>query len=680
MANEETKVKKNLEKSPLIGSIAEPTVLDTSARIDIDTNKELMDTIIEAGLSNKLDTSEIENFTRMSNVREQIYQMIDTMMQDSSVSAIVRTYAEDVCETADNGHVIWAESADPKVSKFVNYLLDLINADKKLFGWAYSLIEYGDVYLRLYRESDNEDKFFKSDRINRVNSTRNILNEDMTFNQDFDEKDDELNESIQMNIRPISDHYSYFVDMVPDPSTMYELIKLGKTHGYIETPNTDVAMNFLETTNMTGQNTATVANYKMKSNDINIFQADDFVHAYLADNTSRFPETVNIISDDDPENTNTKNYSYTVRRGKSMLYDSYKVWREKTLLESAILLTRITRSSLIQKVQVEVGDMSKEKAHNTLRNIKQLFEQKTTVDPNSSMSEYTNPGAIVNYVYLTTHGGQGAVSVESIGGDINIKDLADLDNWTNKFYSAYGIPKQYFGYTDDAAGFNGGSSLSIISSVYSKGVKRVQNALIQAITDCINLFLIDKGYPSYINRFVLKMKAPVTQEEKDYRESLTNQVSAVSNFYSLFADVEDKPRKLRILKELTATLNYGDGITAELDGEIKDAEAQKKKAEEDELAKQAEEEAANNGGGGADMSFDTSGSSEPEESAEPSTDEFDLGMSSVTTEEQATESFTTNGGKVLLTEDLPDLESLTEDDDLPTPEELNKDIDFTKNV
>ena len=676
MANE-AKTKKTIEKSPLIGSIAEPTVLDSKARIDIDTNKELMDTIIEAGLSNQLDTSKLEEFTRMSNVREQMYQMIDTMMQDSSVSAIVRTYAENVCEAADNGHVIWVESADPKVSKFVNYLLDAINADKKMFGWAYALIEYGDIYIRLYRESDEADIFFKADKINKVNSTRNVLNEDMTFNQDFDEKEDELNESIQMNIRPAADHYSYFVDMVPDPSTMYELVKLGKTHGYIETPNTDVSMNFLETTNMTGQNTATAANYKMKSNDINIFQADDFVHAYLSDNTSRFPETVNIIADDNLESTSTKSYAYTVRRGKSMLYDSYKVWREKTLLESAIMLTRITRSSLIQKVQVEVGDMSKEKAHATLRNIKQLFEQKATLDPNASMSEYTNPGAIVNYVYLTTHGGQGAVSVESIGGDINIKDLADLDNWTNKFYSSYGIPKQYFGYTDDAAGFNGGSSLSIISSIYSKGVKRVQNALIQALTDCINLFLIDKGYPSYMNRFVLKMKSPSTQEEKDYRDSLTNQISAISNFYSLFADIEDKPRKLRILKELTATLNYGDGITTEIDGEIKEAEVQKKKAEEEELAKQEEEAAAN---GGLDLGGSNEAPAKEEASAETEEasggEDFDLGMSSVATEE----GLTNNGGKLVLTEDLPDLDALMEDEDLPTPEDLNKDIDFTKNV
>ena len=28
-----------------------------------------------------------------------------------------------------------------------------MNVDKNIFGWTYCLLKYGDVYLRLYRES-----------------------------------------------------------------------------------------------------------------------------------------------------------------------------------------------------------------------------------------------------------------------------------------------------------------------------------------------------------------------------------------------------------------------------------------------------------------------------------------------------------------------------------------------
>ena len=131
---EEKEIKQKKPKSSLIGNQAKPTVLDSTTKLDIDTNKVLMDTIIEAGLNSTLDTAALERFTTISNSRDQIYQLIDTMCHDSAVSSIVRTYAEDVCEPADSGHVVWCESADPNISKFVNYLLNVINVDKNIFS------------------------------------------------------------------------------------------------------------------------------------------------------------------------------------------------------------------------------------------------------------------------------------------------------------------------------------------------------------------------------------------------------------------------------------------------------------------------------------------------------------------------------------------------------------------
>ena len=103
----ETKTKKpSKSKSSLIGNQAKPVVLDSTTKLDIDTNKVLIDNIIEAGLQSKLDISAIDKFTSISNTRDQVYQLIDTMCNDSAVSAIIRTYTDDVCEVADNGHIV----------------------------------------------------------------------------------------------------------------------------------------------------------------------------------------------------------------------------------------------------------------------------------------------------------------------------------------------------------------------------------------------------------------------------------------------------------------------------------------------------------------------------------------------------------------------------------------------
>lgn len=644
----------------LIGSQTQPITLDNTTTLDIDVNKTLADNIIEAGLTSKLDVAALENFTTISNSRDQIYQLIDTMSQDSSVAAILRTYAEDVCEPADNGHVIWCEANDPKVSKFVNYLLNTMNADKNMFGWTYALLKYGDVYLRLYRESDYADALFNTDTVNKTNSVRNTLNEAFDMSIEEDPKKETLDEAVKLNLHAASDPYSYYVEAVDDPGTMFELTKFGKTYGYIETPNESA--NVDNTSSFTGVTTSGTYNFRMKSADVNVYQADDFVHACLEDNFTRYPETVDLFVDKD----GTKSQSYSVRRGKSLLYDSYKIWREKALLENAALLNRITRSSVVRKVGVEVGDMPKEQVQQTLRRVKEMMEQKSALNVGNSMNEYNNPGPMENNIYFATHGGQGNITVEAVGGDVEVKNLADLDWWNNKFYSSYGIPKQYFGWTDDGAGFNGGTSLTILSSVYAKGVKRVQNAMIQALTDAINLFLLNKGLKSYLNNFTLRMKAPITQEEIDYRADLSNKINAISSMQGLFTDIEDKPRRLRILKALLAGLDYGDDINAEIDAEIKAIE---------EAAAQAALEAENAEAEGAEGEATETGGEEVEAAEEPAED-MDLGS----LEELNLEAFNVGTGDILLEEQevLTDSTLLTEDD-LPSPSDLDAEKDFSEN-
>ena len=659
MAEEKPK-KSSKSKSSLIGNQAKPVVLDSTTKLDIDTNKVLIDNIIEAGLSSRLDVSALDRFTSISNARDQVYQLIDTMCNDSAVSAIVRTYTDDVCEMADNGHIVWCESSDPNISKFVNYLLNIMNVDKQIGKWVYCLIKYGDVYLRLYRESDYHDVLF-----NKVDRTKQALNE-----------------AVNLSIHSADDNYSYYVEMVADPSTMFELTRHGQTFGYIETPNQpnniDMTSYVGGTTGMMSGNSNGAYTFAWKTSDVNVYQADDFVHAALEDNISRFPETVDLFYEDLEDtkttrrktgsNTGTGSQSYTVRRGKSLLYDSYKIWREKALLEAAVLLSRITRSGIVRKVAVEVGDMPKEQVQQTLRRVKELFEQRTAYSSDKSMSEYTNPSPVENFIYYATHNGQGAISVESVGGDYDPKQLTDLDWWNNKFYASFGIPKQYFGFTDDGAGFNGGTSLSIISSVFAKGVKHIQNAILQAVTDLINLILFNKGCKAYLNNFVLKMRAPLTQEEIDYRTHVNDRANAISNINSLFTDVETKSRRLTILKSLVSSLDLGDTVTVEIQKEIEAAiESEKKEAE----AAKAEEAAAAN----SEEAPEESGSEEaPEESGEE--EALDLDLEPMPDEEVKEESFADNGGSTVLTED----QDLFEDDDLPTPEEADSNRDFTENL
>lgn len=495
--------------------------------IGVDVNNEFYNNIIEAGLQSKLDMSEIQSFTQASSNRNLIYDLLDTMCEDPTIAAVLETYAEDATEYNDDGRIVWCESPDSDVTKLVTYFLDTMNIDKNVYKWVHSLCKYGDVYIRLYRESEYEDPIFHTDE---EEKEKEVLNEDVKI--------------VSYNKK---DKYAHYVEMAPNPAEIFELTRFSKTCGYIRAET----MSYNKTDNLVLPRYI----YKFKQKDIEIFDAKTYVHGCLEDNSSRTPEEVDIFIDNDSEKADTGvSASYTVKRGQSLLYNVFKIWRELMLLENSILLNRVSKSSIVRVVGVEVGDMPKEKVQLQLQKVKQLIEQKTAIKESKAMSEYTDPGPIENNIYVPTHNGIGALTTSQIGGDVDVKSLADLDYFKNKYFGALRVPKQYFGDTDDSAGFNGGESLSLISARYAKMVKRIQNTMTQMITDMINLMLIDKGLDSYVNKFTIKMQPPTTSEERDRRENLSNKIAVVNDIMSLLTDIEDPVAKLKILKVLLSSV------------------------------------------------------------------------------------------------------------------------------
>ena len=213
--------------------------------------------------------------------------------------------------------------------------------------------------------------------------------------------------------------------------------------------------------------------------------------------------------------------------------------------------------------------MDKTQVGPTLARIKQLMEQKSAINTGKSFSEYTNPGPMENNIYVPIReGGKGNISIQSLGGDIDVKGLSDIDYFNNLFFGGLSVPKQFFSFTDDNAGFSGGESLSLISSRYAKMVKRIQNTIIQALTDAINLMLLDKGLDSYINKFELQMVSPTTTEEKDRMDTLSTRINSIRDTMDLLADIDDPVIRLKITKELLSNVINDEEIISLLEDEI----------------------------------------------------------------------------------------------------------------
>ena len=297
---------------------------------DVDLNKTLYDNIINAAECSQLDLNAFDSLNQTANNRNELYNMIDAMCEDGIISAIVETYAEDATERNDAGNTVWVESPDPDVAKCVEYFLDTLNVNKNIYKWTYSLCRYGDVYLRLYRQSEYNDDLFTCK-----------------------DKKKELNEDLKIIDYKRNDSYAHYMEMVANPAQMFELTRFGKTVGYVKAPvqagvlNKDEVTQFMNFT------------YNFKQQDLELYPATEFVHASLEDDIGRDEETVNIFLNNDDYNSNTNAKTYKVRKGNSLLANVFKIWRELNLLQASVLLNRLTKSSIVRMINIEVGDMPK---------------------------------------------------------------------------------------------------------------------------------------------------------------------------------------------------------------------------------------------------------------------------------------------------------------------------------
>lgn len=468
---------------------------------NIDLNNDI-GTFLE-GLENSsmLDTSQLEQFRTISTDRETRYRLYDEMCLDAVIASALELYADDATQYNSKGQIIWAESEDQNVSNFANRIIDVLNINENAWSHIYSLVKYGDVYLELFKDTEVQAERDKS-----------------PFN---------THSSVNVVKYPKGSYLEEYVNPVSNPAEIFDLTRRGKTVGFIKTKTQDASP--LEP--------RFFYQHTVETNTTDIMPADKFVHITLANNTDRFPEKLSITYKSDDEDTEIEQVDYTVKSGKSILHDVYKSYKELKLMEDSLLLNRVTRSSIIRLLQVEVGEMPKTQAKELMRRIKLMIEQKNFMDKDSgTFQSMASPGPIDNVIYVPTKDGKGTITASNIGGDVDVKSIVDLDYFKNKFFGGLKIPKQFLGDTDDPAGFSGGSSLTKLDSRYARTVKRIQNAYISGITTLINIFALSFNLPDHVNKFTVKMVSPSTVEDQERDEILSKRLDMVSSFMGLISD------------------------------------------------------------------------------------------------------------------------------------------------
>ena len=456
----------------------------------------------DLNLSQNIDYAAFNRLTSLASDRKTQYEAYDAMTNDTIISSALEMYADDASQYDNQGRLIWAESDNADLVDYIDKLLDTLNIGKMLWAIYYNLALYGDVYLRLFKQTnDIYDKDIYP-------YTTNIYDDTM-----IDKVNEKDKEQLDENILDIKSKYLPYVELVDEPECVYDLVKNGKTvqYAYIN------------------QSTGTLGG---SSNRVELFPPDQFVHIYIENPHIKDRETFSFNLTD--ETGTPKEYSFKVRRGKSMLHDVYPVEKEIQLLENALLLNRISKSAITRLVQIEVGDMPKPEVRNLTRRLKTNLEAKLSINAQTKdMKSYLSSSGIDNLIVSPTRNGKGGISIENIQADPEVKNLADLDYFADKRFGGLKIPKAFMGY-DETLSANSGGTLAQLDARYGRSVKRLQTCVLAGITDMVNLFLLHDNRVRDINEFTIRVVSPTTADDLARDENLRNKLGMVSDILNMF--------------------------------------------------------------------------------------------------------------------------------------------------
>lgn len=508
-----------------------PTKIDQKNSI----TKKLVDDEV---LTTSVDMSAITTLTQVTDDREKLYTIFDEMCADTLISSALDIYADNATEYNSDNKVLWVTSDNRETEQLGNRLIEQFGLNESAWSDIWALCKYGDLYYETFRKSETEEK-----KVGKQNLLDN--------SHEIDDNKTMLVEDVVVNIHKEDDVLDEYIQRVVNPANIFDLQKRGKTVGYIKTPNVEQAR--------TKYTSYSLYQYKTNEKDTELYDGTKFVHISLSNPASRGLEQVQLFMNNDAissaktkkeRNKITESYTYDVKRGKSIFYDIYKSYRELKLLEDSVLLSRLTKSSIVRVLGIEVGQAGKTQTQQVMQRVKQMVEQKAAFDVEGGLNEYNAPNPIENIIYVPIRDGKGGITPTQIGGDVNVGQLTDLDFFNNKIFAGLKVPKPFLGYMDDNAGFSGGESLAKVSSSFAKTIKRIQNAYTIGIKTLLNIFFLDKGLGSKVNTFEVHMVSPSTIEDNERKESLSSSVDIVNNAMNMFNDVEKSSDKLKLLKVL----------------------------------------------------------------------------------------------------------------------------------
>lgn len=211
--------------------------------------------------------------------------------------------------------------------------------------------------------------------------------------------------------------------------------------------------------------------------------------------------------------------------GNSVLESVFKIFKQKELLEDAIIIYRIQRAPERRIFKIDVGNMPSHMAMAFVDRVKNEIHQRripTQTGGGQNMMDATyNPlSTNEDFFFPQTADGRGS-SVEVMPGGQNLGEITDLRYFTNKLFRGLRIPSSYLPTQADesSAQYNDGRVTTALIQEwrFNQYCQRLQNLVVEKLDQEFKVFMRWRGVNIDNGLFELKLNDP--QNFAKYRQA-----------------------------------------------------------------------------------------------------------------------------------------------------------------
>lgn len=258
-----------------------------------------------------------------------------------------------------------------------------------------------------------------------------------------------------------------------------------------------------------------------------ILDEDEFIHVYR-DTGER--QTILVSYND--KKTGIRETKFKVPYGTSYLDSSRQSFLILDLLDTMVLSQRINKNQILRLISVEVGNANRTDTRNAVNEVKQAFKT-SALEKDKAFKAGAKNGTVSN-IYIPTRQGKGNVSVDEVGGNIDVKDLTDLEYYTNKLFASLRVPKEMLNFNESS--FFADGSMTKKDVRFARMVKSIKALLTDLVQKMVEFKKSKTKWSSKDIKYYISSCNVPSAEDTDNIEVLNTAMSIATSLRDFLQD------------------------------------------------------------------------------------------------------------------------------------------------